>query len=347
MDQTKPTHSSKPSASQAWWKKGLYILLIFLGTILAIILAILLIGQLRPLQLDQLEVTPQPITNWDEANTKAQALVEADKNNPELNPDCTTRYLSQGKKTERVLVIRHGLTNCPRQFDDLAREYYDRGYNVLITRIPKHGLKDRKSPVAGTLTAQETLDNFSNAIDIAHGLGDKIDLMGLSVGANEVAEMAVQRNDINQATMINPFFGIKSVPPFLTRSTCGVLLTLPNIFMWWDSQAKENLAGPTSAYYGFYTHMVGQYLRMTIDLEREKRPLQAKQAIVITNGNDDAVNNRQTEQLVRQWTKSGANIITYQFPQSDSLNHDLIDPLQPDANITISYPKILQLTTGQ
>ena len=338
--------SAQSSKSAKWWQKGLRILVIILGTILGLIFLLLFIGQIRPLQLNQLKVSPQPITNWDEANVKAQALVQKDKDNPELNPDCATRYLSQGKKVERVLVIRHGLTNCPRQFDELAREYYNRGYNVLITRIPKHGLKDRKSPVAATLTAQEALANFSNSIDIAHGLGEKIDLLGLSVGANEVAEMAVQRDDINQATMINPFFGIKSVPPLFTRSVCGIMLTLPNVFMWWDNAAKENLAGPTSAYYGFYTHVIGQYLRMTIDLERGNRPLQAKQPIVITNGNDDAVNNRQTEQLVRQWKRTGAQITTYQFPASDKLNHDLIDPMQPDANTSISYPKILELTTG-
>lgn len=335
--------TSAPPRPKKRLAAALRILLIVVGIIAGLVLGLLLIGQLRPLQLNQLNMNPVPINNYDEAVRRAQALVEADKANASLNPDCSSRYLSQGKRTEHVLVIRHGLTNCPRQFDDLANEYYSRGYAVLITRIPQHGYADRKSTRAGTLTAEETLTNFSEWIDVAHGLGEKVDLMGLSVGANEVAVLASQRADIDQAILLNPFFGIKGVPAFMTRSVTGVSLTLPNVFLWWDRQAKENLAGPTSAYYGFYTHVIGQYLRMTAFLK--DKPMEAKQLIVITNGNDDAVNNAVTDDFIQQWRELGENVITYRFPESDKLNHDMIDPMQPDARIDIAYPKILELTT--
>ncbi len=338
-DQVTPAskHTKKPL------HRALRVLLIIIGVIIGLVLGLLLIGQLRPLQLNELNVNPAPINDYDEAVRRAQALVEADKANTSLNPDCSSRYLSQGKRTERVLVIRHGLTNCPRQFDALASEYYARGYTVLIARIPQHGYADRKSTQAGTLTAEETLTDFSEWVDIAHGLGEKVDLMGLSVGANEVAVLASQRGDIDQAILMNPFFGIKGVPSFMTRSVTGVSLTLPNMFLWWDRQAKENLAGPTSAYYGFYTHVIGQYLRMTAFLK--DKPMEAKQLIVITNGNDDAVNNGVTDDFIQQWRELGENVTTYRFPESDKLNHDMIDPMQPDARIDVAYPKILELTT--
>jgi len=30
------------------------------------------------------------------------------------------------------------LSNCPAQFDPLAQEFYDLGYNVIIARFPAH-----------------------------------------------------------------------------------------------------------------------------------------------------------------------------------------------------------------
>lgn len=327
------------------FKRTIHILGIILAVIVGAILAILLYGQFKPLHLAELQVNPQPIRDYAEADVAAKQLIAQDTTDTSLNPDCPTRYMSQGKKTEHVLVIRHGLTNCPRQFDELAQKYYQLGYTVIISRIPKHGIADRKTPIVKNLTAQEALQSFSHDIDIAQGLGEKVDIMGLSVSGNEVAEMAVQRDDIIQATMIDPFFGYIYVPAFLTRASAGAILTLPNVFIWWNSKLKENLPGPTNAYYGFYSHVVGQYLRMTFDVDR---PLKAKQTIVITNANDGAVNNNVTNGLVAKWHRYGAvNVTAYEFPKSDGLNHDMIDPLQPDANIGIAYPKILELTTGQ
>ena len=73
--------------------------------------------------------------------------------------------------------------------------------------------------------------------------------------------------------------------------------------------------------------------------------MKAKQLIVITNGNNDAVNNGVTDDFIQQWRELGENVTTYRFPESDKLNHDMIDPMQPDARIDVAYPKILELTT--
>ena len=53
---------------------------------------------------------------------------------------CASRLLTHGEKTDVVVVLIHGLTNCPKQFVDLGEEIYDRGANVLILRMPYHGL---------------------------------------------------------------------------------------------------------------------------------------------------------------------------------------------------------------
>ncbi|MEI6481586.1 MAG: hypothetical protein WCO19_04775 [Candidatus Saccharibacteria bacterium] len=342
-----PHHSTetRPITKPKLWpriRKPVSTILLGIGMFLLISI---MYFQFRPLNVGYLQSIKSPIRDFQQADQMARDLVAKDEKNTSLNPDCHYRYLSQPKPVEHVLVIRHGLTNCPRQFDQLADEYYKAGYAVLITRIPYHGLVDRKSPDQSLLTAEMTLSDLNRSIDIAQGLGSHVDVMGLSVGANEVAMVATQRADIDRAIIINPFFGIKGLPAPLTRMATGAALTIPNQFIWWDGKAKELLSGPTSASYGFQTHSIGEYLRITAAIfdKPNNKPLAAR-PIIITNANDDAVNNKVTDEIIEQWQKTGANLVTYRFPESDKLNHDLIDPLQDDARIDISYPKILELT---
>jgi len=62
---------------------------------------------------------------------------------PNANPACRTRLYTHGHRTERALVLLHGFTNCPAQFDALGRQWFERGWNVLIPRYPRHGYSDR------------------------------------------------------------------------------------------------------------------------------------------------------------------------------------------------------------
>lgn len=335
---TRNQHSSSLKRRHRW-------LVVFGGTIGFLILIPIFVFALPIYRLRDLAVTAQPIHDFASADQAAIALVERDRQDMSLNPDCGFRYLKQPAKTKKVLVIRHGFTNCPRQFDELAQAFYDRGYSVLISRIPGHGLRDRQTDTPSQVTAEQTLVDLSHVIDIAQGLGEQVDIMGLSVGGNEVGMMAQQRSDIHNAVLINPFFGYKFVPASLTRQSAGLLVTIPDMFIWWDPRVKTDLPGPTSAYYGFHTRPLGEYLRMTLAIQNESRTRPGAQHItVIANGNDAGVNNVVTDDIARRWQQSGASIIQYRFPTDQKLNHDMIDPLQPDANTAITYPIILSLT---
>ena len=58
---------------------------------------------------------------------------------PNVNPACQTRLYTHGRRVERSLVLLHGFTNCPAQFDALGKQFFERGWNVLIPRYPRHG----------------------------------------------------------------------------------------------------------------------------------------------------------------------------------------------------------------
>src|SRR5689334_18684891 len=68
---------------------------------------------------------PRPATDYDAALRRIDILREADGGN--LDPACRLELMSHGRRTARSVVLLHGLTNCPKQFEALGRVLYARG----------------------------------------------------------------------------------------------------------------------------------------------------------------------------------------------------------------------------
>jgi len=67
---------------------------------------------------------------------------------------------------------------------------------------------------------------------------------------------------------------------------------------------------------------------------------------VITNASEPRLDNRFTYQLVKSWRRHGAEVSTFEFPASDHLPHDLIDPDNPRQNTGLAYPVIIKTIQG-
>ena len=94
---------------------------------------------------------PHPARNYAEAVDSISALMHED--GQAISPECRTTLYAHGKRTPHVILIFHGLTNCPAQFDSLARASYERGANVFIPRLPRHGFADRMPDSSATAAA--------------------------------------------------------------------------------------------------------------------------------------------------------------------------------------------------
>jgi len=100
-----------------------------------------------------------------------------------LHPLCVTRAFTHGERVNNAVVFLHGFTSCPDQFDQLGRLYYEKGYNVYIPRLPRHGDRDPLGLSLQGLTAEELAEAAMQAVDIAQGLGERVLVSGLSGGA--------------------------------------------------------------------------------------------------------------------------------------------------------------------
>ncbi len=261
-----------------------------------------------------------------------------------MNPLCRLQLITHGQKTERAIVLVHGYTSCPQQFHDLGQQFFDLGYNVLIAPMPHHGLADRLTPEISLLTADELAAYADQVVDIARGLGDTVDMAGISAGGVVTSWAAQNRNDINLAVVISPGFGFKQIPTALTAPETNLASILPESYPWWDPALQMNTQ-PPYAYPRYSLHGLTQIVGLGFGVQmaaHRERP-RARSILVITNANEPSVNNVLTSEVTANWRARGAEISTYEFPLELQLPHDLIDPNQDGARTDLVYPKILEL----
>jgi esterase/lipase len=293
-------------------------------------------------------VQADPATDYETAMTRFAQVQAQEKADETLNPVCRSKLLTHGSKTERVIVLMHGMTNCPQQFVDLAPRFYQQGYNVLMPRMPRNGLADANTDALKYLTATELRDSTNTWVDIARGLGEHVTYLGLSVGGLMAAWVAQYRSDVNKAVIIAPSFTISPrMGVGLSKATMRLFLILPNVMTQRIMPFKD---GPDHNYLGFATRGLGEMMRFgftVYDASRTSRAA-AQSVLVITNAADAAVNNKIVQQVAQRWQANGLERLdTYEFDARYKLLHDLIDPGQRDQKVDVSYPILLDLITRE
>ena len=270
-----------------------------------------------------------------------------DLDGPNVNPLCHTRLYSHGKRVERSLVLLHGFTNCPQQFDALGRRFHERGWNVVIPRYPRHGYTDRLNTSIAELRVDHLLALTNRAAAIGAGLGERLTVAGLSLGAILAGYPAQTHDGIDRAVLIAPMLGLKPIPgPVLTTMSI-VAKRIPNFYMWWNRELKEKL-GPPYGYPRFPTHAYAALFdagRTLVRSARSEAP-KARSIAVVTNAAEPRLDNRFTYRLIDSWRMHGADVETFEFPASDGLTHDVIDPGNAAQKIEYVYPIVTRLIEG-
>ncbi len=262
----------------------------------------------------------------------------------DLHEVCQAQLLTTGQKTTWAYVLVHGYTNCPEQFMALARQLHARGHNVLVAPLPRHGLPDRMTESHAQLTAEEIVAYAQETMDIAQGLGDSVGMAGLSAGGVTTAWAAQHRADLDVAMLISPAFSFKAIPPSITAAMMNVTKLRPNEYMWWNPAMRDS-AGLPHVYPRFATHTLAQLIRLGFNVQTDgaQHPPAAGRVILVTNANDAAINNDYVKTVYQNWKKRDGQFSAYEFPVGLQLDHDMIDPLHPDADTAAVYPKLIEL----
>jgi esterase/lipase len=290
---------------------------------------------------DSLLSHPHPAADYAEALERLAALQARD--GPEVHPRGHTLFLTHGATTERVVVWFHGYTDSPNQFAALAQLCFERGWNVLVPRMPYHGLSDPMTPDTALLTAEILARSADEALDIAAGLGQQVVVGGLSMGGVISAWLAQQRREVELAVLLAPAFGAYVIPASLTRLVGEAYARLPNTFEWWDPINKEGIKQPEISYARYAMRGIAAFLRLSYamqDLARQSPPM-AKRIWVITSETDTAISQPVVKQVVKLWRAQGVQVQMHRFSADLNLDHNFVDPGHPKQRVDVVFPVIL------
>jgi alpha-beta hydrolase superfamily lysophospholipase len=194
------------------------------------------------------------------------------------------------------------------------------------------------------LTAENLAAFGEKIIDIAHGLGKKITVMGISGSGTLVAWLAQNRADIDYAFAIAPLFGLAFIPSSFTKVFERIALLLPNFFLWWDPRTKAD--NPYSIYYAYPrypTRALVQFLRLAMmtRAQAEKSPPKAGKITLIINDAEPAVSNAEILRFIKLWQKH-VNVSEVHFEKEMKLPHDIITPGTPGVPIGDIQPCLIR-----
>jgi pimeloyl-ACP methyl ester carboxylesterase len=270
-----------------------------------------------------------------------------DLDGPNVNPVCHTRAYVHGRRTERALVLLHGFTSCPQQFDVIGRLFHAQGWNVIIPRYPRHGYTDRLNTSISELRSEHLIALANQSASAAHGLGEHVTVAGLSLGGSLAGHLAQTHDHVDRAVLIAPMFGLRWIPGVLQPGLGRLAYAVPNFYIWWDPRVRDRLP-PDYGYPRFSTHAYASLFKIAAGIAALARtsPAKAKEIAVLTNANEPGLENRFTYRLVEAWRSHGASVSTHEFSIDARLPHDLIDPSHPNQNTELVYPVVTRLIEG-
>lgn len=277
------------------------------------------------------------------------------RNEPsEVSQDCSTFLLDHGQKTDEVILLFHGYTTCPKQYEVLAQQLFEKGYNVYVPRAPYHGYEDVMTDDISKLTSQDLIGYVNESLETVSGLGNTVKILGLSGGGTLAAWAAYYYDQVEVAVLCSPFF-MPNVPwlPYANQQFVTNMLDLaPNQYLWWNDSIKNNrVEGPLFAYPRFSTKGLVAYLNLSIqlrdDLESHLVGQYSGKVVMVTSPRDRAVRNDVIREYASIWeTYDAADVMTYDFDSALDTRHDYIEPLHPRENIKEVYPILMDFIEG-
>ncbi|WP_051275686.1 alpha/beta hydrolase [Aestuariibacter salexigens] len=91
--------------------------------------------------------------------------------------------LHHGRKTDKVVVLFHGLSDSPFYFRDIAAAIHQQGHNVVVGLLPGHGKKRADADMQDSDLKSRWHEHVATLVDIASPLGGSLVLGGFSTGA--------------------------------------------------------------------------------------------------------------------------------------------------------------------
>ncbi|MBN2001811.1 MAG: alpha/beta fold hydrolase [Anaerolineae bacterium] len=259
-----------------------------------------------------------------------QYLAESEAQFTDIVPgtEKTIVWANAGKtKTPLAIVYLHGYSATRQEAAPLCDQIAAQlGANLFYTRLTGHG---RGGPAMAEATANDWLNDATEALEIGKRLGDKVVVIGVSTGGTLAAWLATQSRDAVLAYVLMS-------PNFAPKDPAAQILTWP-----WAEQLVRVIVGPERSWEPLNDQQARywtcrypskallpmmslvKYVR-ALDLEAIRAPI-----LVIYSPNDQVVNPREVERAYARFgseVKEIKVITQSENPESHVLAGDILAP---------------------
>jgi len=244
-----------------------------------------------------------------------------------LGEEMRSIALDHGQRAARVVVLLHGLSASPRTWREFARTRYERGENVLVPRLPRHGHADRMSDALAELSSEELVEHAERIIDGAGALGEEIVLVGHSLGGALALHLAHRDARVGRAIAVAPFLGINRLPRDWHAMARSLLERAPNRFLYWNP-IDRGRGVPEHGYHRYTTRALAAGLALADALREDARsgPPRAAHVEIVRNAGETAVNNKAIDDLVALWRAAGGEHVRIHQLVGLGPSHDVVEP---------------------
>jgi carboxylesterase len=275
----------------------------------------------------------------EQARARLGAIAARERAFPQIDPrNCTSWWLRDTIAPAAVVLV-HGFTNGPRQYAKLAPQIAARGHAAVVPRIRYHGYRDRFTGAISALRAEDWERDVLRAIAIAALCGERVVVVGISVGGTLCAWLAT-RTAIDHAIAVAPFCGIRSLPGSLNDAFGAFLRMMPNRFFWWDPRRGPGQL-PLHAYPRFSTRALGESLVIAREIDTPPRAAHARRVTLLLNTADPIANNAYARTRFASVRRFEVELACTEITVPHA--HDIIEPEIPQAQPQVVYPKLLEL----
>jgi pimeloyl-ACP methyl ester carboxylesterase len=289
---------------------------------------------------------PVPAPARDYAGAERAFAVLCARDGPEISSPGRSRFYAHGRRTSLGVVLIHGLTNAPQQWDMFSQQLHAAGHTVVVPRLPGHGHFNRATRAPAHHGGTDLLACVSEAVDIACGAAERVVLAGLSIGGTIAPNIALARDDVAHTIAIVPFFTPARLDVPKARVLARALDLAPNFFVPWDPGGDGSQI-PSYGYPKFASRMLAACLCIGFEVDAtsfERAP--AGRTTFLLNAHEPACNNEVSRQVCERFEERRAQSAGAVILDGLPANHDIIDPTNPHARVDLVYPVLRGLIEG-
>lgn len=294
-------------------RKIMIYLAIILGALVAAALIAFLVLYYIPHKSTTLQQAATEKLSYDAATKKIITRQKTDASKQDFEKGCESQIYTHGKRVARSVVMFHGITACPKQYSEVAKTFFEAGYNVYVPLAPEHGTT--KNPEAtADITLASLTQYVGDSYSVATGLGDSVGFVGISGGADLATWGAQYIDGVSRLLVISPFYEVS--PQASPTWQTPLLLSLYGM----------NLA-PDRITQGFSVRALAKYLIIAQNYREDLTAKNLKHIAVVTSANDTQINLNTAHRIPKSLAQnSKSSFQQTRLAPELGIGHDALNP---------------------